>query len=661
MSASEPDRWAPMRTVYGEELFNRVRSCRLLVIGAGGIGCELLKDLVLSGFRDIEVIDLDTIDVSNLNRQFLFQKQHVGQSKALVARDSVLLLAPDAKIVAHHGDVTTPEFGPTYVEKFDLVLNALDNLPARRHMNKMCLAARVPLIDSGTQGWLGQVQPFASPKTSCFDCEEHPTPTTYPVCTIRSKPSKPIHCIHWAKLMFARLFGKPDPEDGVLDLNKEEDEAPMEPTSQNSTEPPNDGKTVDLEFQKILDAENQLLDALRTKETFAEYVFHKLFHTDTLQLASMKHMWEDRAPPIPFVFQMMVEGRLPHGLGSDDAEVTENILPDQRVWTVQECVQNFRNTVASLNSLKNIKGGLDWDKDEDLHLDFVVAAANLRCAQFGIPRQSRWTVKSAAGNIIPAIATTNAIISGLMVTEALKILRGGDFHKDLRYTYLQKTPSNKRMLLLVHPEPQKGTCFVCRSNFVQVALDTEKMTVGDFATYVVDGSLQISVPSIMIGSNIVFEGGDMLEDFEHQVPKPLAQVGIRDGTVVRVSDMSPNAEFYVDVSIIHTPATAFGDGNSFQMKGTIRPRQNVEEEPKRTDRQDADSDDDFLLVVDPKNSSAAEAVLKPESTNQESRKRKRDDEDVAHLDSSAVNQSSQPAAKRVKVIEIDDNVMQIDD
>ena len=54
------------------------------MVGAGGIGCELLKTLVLSGFEDIEMIDLDTIDVSNLNRQFLFRKRHVGMSKAKV-------------------------------------------------------------------------------------------------------------------------------------------------------------------------------------------------------------------------------------------------------------------------------------------------------------------------------------------------------------------------------------------------------------------------------------------------------------------------------------------------------------------------------------------------------------------------------------------------
>lgn len=150
----ENSRYTHLIETMGEELFQKVQSSKVLVVGAGGIGCELLKNLVLSGFKDIEIvslingrnsqipkIDLDTIDLSNLNRQFLFQRQHIGKSKSQVptahteisnqiqvAKESALRFNPDVNIIAHHGNVKNHDFGPDYFKKFTLVMNALDNL-----------------------------------------------------------------------------------------------------------------------------------------------------------------------------------------------------------------------------------------------------------------------------------------------------------------------------------------------------------------------------------------------------------------------------------------------------------------------------------------------------------------------------------------------------
>lgn len=147
------------------------------MVGAGGIGCELLKNLVLTGFGEVHIVDLDTIDLSNLNRQFLFGMQHIKKSKAMVrnevppssresgtdserqvAKETAGKFNPRVKLEAHHANIKDLNFNVKWFKTFDVVFNALDNLDARRHVNRMCLAADVPLIESGTTGFDGQVQ-----------------------------------------------------------------------------------------------------------------------------------------------------------------------------------------------------------------------------------------------------------------------------------------------------------------------------------------------------------------------------------------------------------------------------------------------------------------------------------------------------------------------
>lgn len=100
---------------------------------------------------------MDTIEISNLNRQFLFRKRHVGESKAKVAAETVQAFCPAAAITTLQDNVKDSKFDTAYIKSFDMVLNGLDNDEARRHVNRLCLAADVPLVESGTMGYKGQV------------------------------------------------------------------------------------------------------------------------------------------------------------------------------------------------------------------------------------------------------------------------------------------------------------------------------------------------------------------------------------------------------------------------------------------------------------------------------------------------------------------------
>jgi ubiquitin-like 1-activating enzyme E1 B len=95
-----------------------------------------------------------------------------------------------------------PEYGVDFFKQFNVVMNALDNRAARNHVNRMCLAANIPLIESGTAGYLGQVDVVQKGKTECYECQPKAPQKTFPGCTIRNTPSEPIHCIVWAKHLF---------------------------------------------------------------------------------------------------------------------------------------------------------------------------------------------------------------------------------------------------------------------------------------------------------------------------------------------------------------------------------------------------------------------------------------------------------------------------
>ncbi|KAF3400280.1 Ubiquitin-activating enzyme E1 [Talaromyces pinophilus] len=549
-----PSRDAYLKRSLGT-LSRRIRESRVLLVGAGGIGCELLKNLLLTGFGEIHIVDLDTIDLSNLNRQFLFRHEHIKKSKALVAKDVAQKFRPDSKLEAYHANIKDAQFNVDWFATFNVVFNALDNLDARRHVNRMCLAANVPLVESGTTGFNGQVQVIKKSRTECYDCNPKEVPKSFPVCTIRSTPSQPIHCIVWAKsYLLPELFGTSETDGDEDGFDHSED-------AENAEEIEN------------LRREAKALKAIRESmgsEGFAQKVFDKVFRDDIERLRAMEDMWKTRNPPTALNYDSLQEQA-----SSVEAAISKN---DQKVWTPEEDFAVFKDSLDRLSSrLKelqanksgNIEPIITFDKDDVDTLDFVAASANLRSVIFGIESKSKFDIKQMAGNIIPAIATTNAMTAGLCVLQAFKVLK--DDYDHAKMVFLER--SGVRAINSDSLRPPNPFCAVCSVAQGKVVVDLERATLNDLVEDIIRGKLGYTEEfSINTDAGMIYD-----PDLDDNLPKKLVDLGVQAETLLTIIDEEDDNPF-VNLELVVARSTETGDGKAVTLTRDIE----IPKKPKQT-------------------------------------------------------------------------------
>lgn len=448
----------------------------ILLIGSGGIGCELLKSLVISGFKKISIIDLDQIEKSNLNRQFLFRKTDIGKNKAEIAKLNILKYRPDEDldIKSYVGNIKdTENFGWDFFSKFDIVLNALDNIDARTHVNRMCNILDIPLVNSGSEGYLGNVQTSLKNITPCYNCLVKNNSKVIPICTIRSKPETIEHCVAWAKNLFEILYTKNENSSFLVD----------EKLSENNNE------NLLRYFYKYLLDEHKLNE--------------KIVPIDINQFN-----WIDK----------------------NYQQVNEEIhLIDNEKFHLDFYIFILISSNEALESYIKSNGKFEkFDKENNDIINFVFAASNLRAHNFNLIKETRFKIKEIAGNIVPAIASTNAIIASLQTIEAIKVLtKNKELLKNLHYNKTKEIKSTTAM-----KEEINKQCIICSKceNYIYLTINIFQNDLNFFINEISKKQLNVSSPEIY------FEKDFLDDEFDKKLLNSPLSNWIKNNSIIKIKD-----------------------------------------------------------------------------------------------------------------------------
>ena len=574
-------RYFDMVKIFGSSGFEKIKNMKIFLVGSGAIGCENIKNFVMSGLCTdgrLTVTDMDSIEQSNLNRQFLFREDDVMKMKSDCAVKNATFLNEDFtnQLPSHHSSKNLKEeikniqilgnlvsytiavnsesettFSDTFIKQQDLISNALDNVEARAYMDRRCVQMRKPLIDAGTLGTKGHVQvviPFIS---ETYSSSEDPQDKSIPLCTVKSFPYSIEHTIEWAMGEFKTQFN--EHVNNVKEYLSSKDPG------------------LEEEFKMAPRSVEGCLKA--SLALFVNYFSTSI--TKLLESFGPDHVDQDGnlfwSPPkrIPSPVAFNINDKMHITFLLSCSNLYAQCFGIRKI--TREELYAYLENVLSLKEPNPISFGdqdvdfssltpIEFDKDT-WHVDFIYAAANLRAKNYTIKERSKHFVKGIAGRIIPAIATTTAVVSGISTLEILKYATSRDSrlnesstaeacklncknsYLDLAIPFLASTDLIKPKAFYLTTKNKK-TKFTTWSR-LEFPDDTLTSTIQN-----IESKTGIDVSMVSIGPKVVF--WNLSDKYEVNKSKKISELcNRRPGQLITYIDVLPEEDGdMVDVAIV---------------------------------------------------------------------------------------------------------------
>uniref|UniRef100_A0ACD5XJJ0 Uncharacterized protein n=1 Tax=Avena sativa TaxID=4498 RepID=A0ACD5XJJ0_AVESA len=478
-------------SVFGYKLQKKMRDTNVFVVGSGALGCEFLKNLALMGIScgrkgKLTITDDDVIEKSNLSQQFLFRGWNIGQAKSTVAAAAASAINSSLHIDALQNRAcpeTEHVFHDAFWEGLDVVINALDNVNSRMYMDMRCLYFQKPLLESGTSGPKFNTQMVIPHLTENYGASRDPPEKQAPMCTVHSFPHNIDHCLTWARSEFEGLLDKIPSEVNSFISNPAEYAAAVR-------------KAGDAQARELLERVCECLDKERCDKfedcvawarlRFEDYFSNRVkqltftFPEDTVISTGAPFWSAPKRFPRPvqfscvdsshnqFILAASILRAISFGIPVPDWAKNMDSLADAvskvavpefepksgvKIETDEKATNLSSASVDDVADIEDILTKLEacakklpsgfqmkpiqFEKDDDknFHMDLIAGLANMRARNYGIPEVDKLKAKFIAGRIIPALATTTAMATGVVCLELYKVLAGGHPPEDYRNTY----------------------------------------------------------------------------------------------------------------------------------------------------------------------------------------------------------------------------------